>query len=201
MKQLILLMAVLLTCLGGKAQEATTDYIYSSDGFEVKEGYFTSNETFNDGDYSIYKSKGLYSKDGKVLVAALSSYSRWSTNNNFSSSNTFYVIDGCEVIASGAFQGKTSTTVYIPSSVKYIAPDAIISRTAYSGQTMTNSFGGIQDGCREQSGSGTANAPVADPNATEVARYNVQGVRLTEPANGINIVQYSDGTATKELVK
>lgn len=201
MKQLILLMVVLLTCLGVKAQEATTDYIYSSDGFEVKEGYLILNSPYGNGGTVEYKCKGLYSKDGKVLVAALYSSSKGSSNGYFSSSNEFYVIDGCETIASGAFQGKTSTTVYIPSSVKYIAPDAIISRTAYSGQTMTNSFGGIQDGCREQSGSGAANAPVADPNATEVARYNIQGIRLPEPANGINIVQYSDGTATKELVK
>lgn len=198
MKKLILLLTVFFTFLGVKAQEATTDYIYSSDGFEVKEGYLI--RSFGNGDVE-YKSRGLYSKDGKVLVAAIYSQSKSSSSNNYNSSNEFYVIDGCETIASGAFQGKTSTTVYIPSSVKYIAPDAIISRTAYSGQSMTNSFGGIQDGCREQSGSGAANAPVADPNATEVARYNVQGVRLPEPANGINIVQYSDGTATKELVK
>lgn len=197
MKKLILLLTVFFTCLGVKAQEATTDYIYSSDGFEVKEGYLSLNFTYGEVEY---KCRGLYSKDGKVLVSAMYSQSK-GNSGYFNSSNEFYVIDGCEVIASGAFQGKTSTTVYIPSSVKYIAPDAIISRTAYSGQSMTNSFGGIQDGCREQSGSGAANAPVADPNATEVARYNVQGVRLPEPANGINIVQYSDGTATKELVK
>lgn len=198
MKNLILLLTVFFTFLGVKAQEATTEYIYSSDGFEVKEGYITRSSTYEDIEY---KSKGLYSKDGKVLVAAIYSQSKSASSTYFSSCNEFYVIDGCETIASGAFQGKTSTTVYIPSSVKYIAPDAIISRSTYSGQTLTNSFGGIQDGCREQSGSGAVNAPVADPNATEVARYNVQGVRLPEPANGINIVQYSDGTATKELVK
>ena len=193
MKKLILLLTVFFTCLGVKAQEVTTDYIYSSDGFEVKEGYLTLNFTY------YYKCRGLYSKDGKVLVSAMYSQLKESDDEYFRSSSDFYVIDGCETIASGAFQGKTETTVYIPSSVKYIAPDAIISRVA--GSSMPNSFGGIQDGCREQSGSGAVNAPVADPNATEVARYNVQGVRLPEPANGINIVQYSDGTATKELVK
>ena len=196
MKKLILLLTVFFTCLGVKAQEVTTDYIYSSDGFEVKEGYLTLNFTYEDIEY---KCRGLYSKDGKVLVSAMYSQSKGRDDEYFHSSDKFYVIDGCETIASGAFQGKTDTKVYIPSSVKYIAPDAIISRVASS--SMPNSFGGIQDGCREQSGSGAVNAPVAAPNATEVARYNVQGVRLPKPANGINIVQYSDGTATKELVK
>ena len=136
---------------------------------------------------------GLYTKDGKALVAAIT-YSPYNHNE-------FYVIDGCETICSGAFQNFTSLTVYIPSSVRSIAPDAIISRSTYSGQTLTNGYGGIQDGVREVGGSEAVNAPAADPNATEVARYNVQGIRLSEPTNGVNIVQMSDGTAEKVLVR
>lgn len=37
--------------------------------------------------------------------------------------------------------------------------------------------------------------------ASESARYNVAGQRLSEPQPGINIVRFSDGTARKELVK
>jgi hypothetical protein len=36
---------------------------------------------------------------------------------------------------------------------------------------------------------------------TEVARYNIQGVRLKSPTDGVNIVKMSDGTAEKVLVK
>ena len=126
---------------------------------------------------------------------------QWGGYSSTTSTTTFYIIDGCETIASGAFQRFTSLTVYIPSSVRSIAPDAIISRSTYSGQTVTNGYGGIQDGVIEVGGSGAVNAPAADPNATEVARYNIQGVRLSEPTDGVNIVQMSDGTAQKVLVK
>lgn len=187
MKKLILLLTVFFTCLGVKAQEATTDYIYSSDGFVIKNGVIT---LVYDGQQRTYESRGLYTNDGKVLVSAI-----------YSNYRNFYVIDGCETIASGAFQRFSSLTVYIPSSVRSIAPDAIISRSTYSGETVTNGYGGIQDGVIEVGGSGAVNAPAADPNATEVARYNIQGVRLSEPTDGVNIVQMSDGTAQKVLVK
>lgn len=199
MKKLILLLTVFFTCLGVKAQEATTDYIYSSDGFVVKEGVISVGE--NNGSPSIYKSRGLYSKDGKVLVAALYAWVQWGEDSDTHVANVFNIIDGCETIASGAFQHFTNLIVFIPSSVRSIAPDAIISRSTYSGQTLTNRYGGIRDGVIEVGGSGAVNAPAADPNATEVARYNIQGVRLSEPTDGVNIVQMSDGTAQKVLVK
>ena len=41
----------------------------------------------------------------------------------------------------------------------------------------------------------------ADNNAVEVARYDIHGRLLSEPAPGINIVKYSDGTTRKEIVK
>lgn len=184
MRKLILILTVFFTFLGVKAQEATTDYIYSSDGFEVKTG------VYNGERYT-----GIYSKDGKTFVAAISP-----TYNGH-----FYIIDGCETIASGAFQSVSDMTIFFPSSVKSIAPDAITVRIKYYGGTSAwskrNSFGGIQDGVREENGSGAVYAPAADPNATEVARYNVQGVRLSEPTNGVNIVQMSNGTAEKILVR
>ena len=191
MKKLILLLTVFFTCLGVKAQVATTDYIYSSDGFVVKTSVFTASD-------DTYKSTGLYSKDGKVLVSAISIYHR-----SPYSDERFYVLDGCETIASGAFQGVYNYEVYIPSSVTNIAPDAIVSKVLCTGggSHYFNRFGGIQDGVREENGSGAVNAPAADPNATEVARYNIQGVRLSEPTNGVNLVQMSDGTAEKVLVR
>ena len=43
---------------------------------------------------------------------------------------------------------------------------------------------------------------VADEdNATEVARYDINGRLLSKPAHGINIIKMSDGTTRKEWVK
>ena len=43
-------------------------------------------------------------------------------------------------------------------------------------------------------------APDRD-NATESARYDLYGRRLSQPAQGVNIVKMSDGTTRKEMVK
>lgn len=40
-----------------------------------------------------------------------------------------------------------------------------------------------------------------DPNRTVVAIYNLQGVQVNNPENGIYIVRYSDGTTSKVLIK
>ena len=40
-----------------------------------------------------------------------------------------------------------------------------------------------------------------DGDATEVARYNLNGARLTAPQRGINVVRMSDGSTKKVLVK
>ena len=177
-----------LSVIGAQGQEATFDYIYSPEGFEVKEGvieinFLSQNRTFT--------STGLYSKDGKILVSAI-------TTNGY---NRFYVLDGCETICSGAFQGMVSMDVFIPSSVKYIAPDAIISRSTYGDSNKSNRYAGIQDGCyEEQSTTRTADL-IAEPEASETAVYNLQGIRLSEPGNGINILKNSDGKAEKVLIK
>ncbi|MCM1093157.1 MAG: hypothetical protein NC421_04305 [Lachnospiraceae bacterium] len=182
MKNLVLLFTVFCACLSVSAQESTTDYIYSSDGFEVKEMSAKGG----------YGGTGLYSKDGKVLVSCIGS----------NGSSNFYVLDGCEVICSRAFQGVNGAKIYIPSSVKYIAPDALLSNyNSANGGRPINRFVGIHDGCKEANASSAAYTSIADPNATEVARYDINGVRLDEPTTGINIVQMSDGTSEKVLVK
>lgn len=186
MKNLILLLAAFFICIVGKAQESTTDYIYSSDGFEVKVGVIKTTTGYNS--YTS-RSEGLYSKDGRILVSCIRSdeYDR------------FYVIDGCEIICSGAFQNFTQCKVYIPSSVKYIAPDALISyKSARDG--YANRFSGIQDGCMEE-GANSVFSTAINKNTTEVARYNMQGIKLNEPASGINIIRQSDGKTEKVLVK
>ncbi len=49
--------------------------------------------------------------------------------------------------------------------------------------------------------SGIDDVPADQPTITPVARYNLQGSRLSGPQQGINIVRYSDGTTKKELVE
>ena len=49
--------------------------------------------------------------------------------------------------------------------------------------------------------SGIDDVPADRSATTPVARYNLQGSRLSGPQPGINIVRYSDGTTKKELVE
>ncbi len=49
--------------------------------------------------------------------------------------------------------------------------------------------------------SGIDDVHIDQPSITPVARYNLQGSRLSGPQQGINIVRYSDGTTKKELVE
>ena len=49
--------------------------------------------------------------------------------------------------------------------------------------------------------SGIGDVPADRPAITPVARYNLQGSRLSGPQQGINIVRYSDGTTKKVLVE
>jgi hypothetical protein len=38
-------------------------------------------------------------------------------------------------------------------------------------------------------------------NATEVARYSLSGMRISQPTRGINLIKMSDGTVKKVLLK
>lgn len=145
MKHLVFLMLFAICSIwNSKAQESTTDYIYSSDGFEVKKVVLPSE--FIDRNGRTYKPQnsvcyGLYSKDGKILVSALKGY------------NFYFVLDGCETICSKAFQNLNDCKIFIPSSVKRIAPDAICTggnNGMGDGAWRTNRFYDIVDGCVEE---------------------------------------------------
>ena len=47
---------------------------------------------------------------------------------------------------------------------------------------------------------GISNAAL-NGNATEVARYNAAGLRISAPVKGVNIVKFSDGRVVKQMVK
>lgn len=179
-KTLIILLAMVsLSCY---AQDCITDkgYIYSPGGFVEKE-YEMRLEDWR-GDISKVVSKGLYTADGKTLVKA-------NTSNS-----AFYVAPGTQIIAKNALSRKkldgtlSLTTFYIPNSVIYIDPDALEDIAVYIYDDSTSS---IKERVVEES----------TEEATEVGRYNLSGIKLSDPTEGINIVKMSDGTSKKTLVK
>lgn len=188
MKSLLLSLLFVLFTANSFAQEKTSDYIYSSDGFEV----LTAEHVEVDGnDSEKYYSTGLYTKDGKVLVSAI--YCR--QDNGYA--NIFYVPYGTEVIASRAFQSFSNCSIYIPSTVKYIAPDALTSNE-YNGSP--NIIRGISDDCTISNPSKVQEVIIDNGNPEEVGRYNVNGMRIGENEEGIQIIQYNNGTS-KKIIK
>ena len=64
-----------------------------------------------------------------------------------------------------------------------------------------NDGSGASASCVVTVGVGGIEGVEVDDNAVEVARYDIHGRLLSEPARGINIVKYSDGSTRKEIVK
>lgn len=192
MKKTITLFLLLLSFIEVKAQEITTDYIYSADGFEVKTAVYSDER-------NTYRSTGLYTRDGKTFVAAMHS------TRDYITTNTFIILDGCETISSGAFQSVYNQQIYIPSSVKSIAPDAFTSKVRVNGASnsmnLYNVFRGIVDNATEEDDNTDAlkAPPAIEDSSGESARYNLQGQKLAYPTPGINILQHPDGTTQKLL--
>ena len=177
MRKLVFLLLSMLS-LAASAQYMITDkgYFYSPDGFKCKHGH-------------------IYTKDMKTLVRT-GWYGRDDWDQHFLVEKLIEVPSGAEVIPSNFLYnpvGEAATgynwlyAVVIPSSVQWIATDAfMMSRVVFfTGETPVESAPGI----------------TTDPNATELARFNVEGQRLDGPEPGINIVLMSDGTAHKVMVK
>jgi hypothetical protein len=68
-----------------------------------------------------------------------------------------------------------------------------------NGAATTNFVSWVEK-CVADKSSGV-NKVSTDPNAYEVARYSIMGVKLNAPVNGINIIKMSDGTVKKVLVR
>lgn len=187
MKRFIFVLSVFFVCCIGKSQDQITDYIYSEDGFEVKEGVITDVDFY--GEIVTFHCTGLYTKDGRSLVSVIDSYYVKSDGSK-KTDNHFFVIEGTEVICSNAFLYATSRSrmcAYLPSSVKYLAPDN-------DGYIM-----GICDGCHPVSNSN--NVIKKTPEISEVAKYDIHGIKITEEVSGVNIIKMSDGSAKKIIVK
>lgn len=178
-KILFLLTLWVSVTLNLNAQNLITEkgYIYSPNGFVCYDG-------------------DIYTADMKNLVRSCYPSIREREKDHFG--NIVKIPSGAEVIPSHLIyhtDGKlinsgnnTSYCVLIPSSVKYIAVDAFLTPYIkfFSEETNVASVRQIQ---------------TKDDNITEFSRYNLQGQKLDSPERGINIVQMSNHTSHKELVK
>ena len=146
-----------------------------------------------------YSPNGFVCKDGNIYTADMKTVVRFGYPTGGKLYDDMVIPDGAEIIPSNVLYHPTphhwlgnshdaSYNVYIPSSVRYIAVDAFV----FPFVKFFNS--------NEQSASVRGNNG-EDTNAREVARYNLQGIQISTPESGINIVQMSDRTAHKEFVK
>ena len=176
---------MLFIAVGASAQVEITDkgYFFSADGFTCKNG-------------------NLYTSDLHTIVRA--GYAEVNIDNPYDYQYYAYttiieVPSGAEVIPSNLIYSPTGTRyvassttemrasryiIIIPSSVRFVATDAFMTPNVlfYSGESSVHTV-------------------KADTKAKEVARFNLNGQRLREPQEGINIVLMDDGTAQKILVK
>lgn len=156
--------------------------VYSPDGFETIETSYSLNS-----DTTII-SWGLYTKDGKILVSA----ERAKYKNKVGSCFHYCVAEGTVAIAKNAFRYRFSGDgLYFPTSIQYIDPEMTSSECSYNysiifytGNSSIRIKNTDEESCSE-----------------EKSRYNIQGMKLQKPARGVNIVQYSDKTTKKVLVK
>ncbi len=180
-----IIISLMLLLLSGKtysqAEITEKGYFYSPIGFVCKNG-------------------NIYTADMKTVVrfgflGENNSSTVWDENYG----NVMTIPNGAEIIPSNIlchptphhYINNTHDVIYsviIPSSVKYIAVDAFIYPFVrfFSSDNQSTS---IRENVDEA------------VNAKEVARYNLKGIKISTPESGINIVQMSDRTAHKELVK
>ena len=104
---------------------------------------------------------------------------------------------------------KTATWSTSNANVAYVKPNSdgsarivgMADGVATISATMIDNGKEYSASCVVTVGVGGIEGVEADNNAVEVARYDIHGRLLSEPAPGINIVKYSDGTTRKEIVK
>lgn len=193
MKKLLSIIAICIFTIGAMAQpEIRNGFYYSPQGFKVYVGNANNSRIYHrDFDYS-----GLYSADGRTLIKA---------SEGFSNNGIWYfcVINGTEAIGSYAFSNFCRSgdedsyrriVIYIPSSVKYIAPDAFNSLN----EDVIVEIAGIYDDCINitESHAPTMSSP---QEKEEIARYNIQGMKVDEDTEGVQIIQYNNGTSKKVL--
>lgn len=131
-----------------------------------------------------------------------------------------YVMQGTDNVTTQGFMYWQNTPT--PSSRKKVPVDAVVVKVP--GHVMKTTLGGLDYDTEycfvafvttsegetfygEQQTFRTTSDPdgieevKASEEATEVARYDLQGRMIAKPQKGINIIRYSDGTSRKVLIK
>ena len=102
---------------------------------------------------------------------------------------TYTVPDKTSIIAKGAFQGnKYIQEIRIPSSVYYIGDNAFEDCASLKSIEVYNSSSSIRTVEEDR-----------NPEKSELGRYNINGVKVEETDEGVQIILYSDGSAEKVL--
>jgi hypothetical protein len=181
MKKFFLFVVCCFTALCSFGQSQITDkgLIYSEGGFKI----------IKVGDQNMGYSSGLYSNDGKVLVMMVENHRN----------DGFLIAYGTEVIAKNTF--RNGWMVRIPSTVKYIDPGAFSGMKDGSTCDYLIYIDDIKTKQIMADDAAAVSKVNVDENAKEVARFNLQGQKLSKPDKGINIVQLANHTAKKVLVK
>ena len=187
MKKVFCALFMCALCHGMMAQDniQENNFSISNDGFV----YLNPPVTI---DGIEFKASGLYSSDGLTLIKGTYQNITKSIGGATYIYHIIVVAPGTTTLASNSCNfdngnADFSYSVRIPSSVKYIAPDAFGSRTKSVG---------VYDAT-----SSAKEISVLDDNPQEVARYNLNGVKLQEPEEGVNIIKMSDNSAKKVVVK
>ena len=187
MKKVFCALFMCALCHGMMAQDNIQE-----NNFSISDGGFVYLDTPVTIDGIECKALGLYSSDGLTLIKG--TYQKVTKSIGAATFVYHFIVvaPGTTTLASNSCNYDNGNadfaySVRIPSSVKYIAPDAFGNRT--------NSVI-VYDA--------TSNAKqisVLDDNPQEVARYNLNGVMLQEAEEGVNIIKMSDNSAKKVVVK
>ena len=184
-KSFILLCLMSIFSMSSKAQNVENDLIFSENGFVM----MTSSVS---GKYYSYDTTCLYSADGKTMVAVM----------YYDDPAYMSVLPGTEKIAPNALRACASSDsnyrICIPTSVKYVYPTSFITSKGNVGQmAIVIVTDEVQESATSVKSIHEENGQAADVSA----RYNIQGLMVDEPVQGVNIIRMSDNTVQKVLVK
>ena len=189
---------------GLETQSNTTGYIDCSHGVaiftqEVRKTSSKRSYEYNFGAQTV-KAIALYAlnasgKPETLLWVRTPYYNHNSPDPSYDSDNwdkaycEFSVLPGTKRIAKGAFIGCDNIVqLHIPSSIRYIPEDCFSGLNIHALIDISDSYTAI-----------SAPQKTSEMEIEEVARYNLQGQRIDDNVQGVQIVQYSDGSAKKIL--
>ena len=172
------------------------NYLYGASGYE-NEPYLYEWTQRGEFDNAVFGSNAPFVKDMVYDHVALDSKNILGTETNLTAP-----------IVSGQVQSH-ETTFDLSNGIKgyYLGNDLIQDRSKLKVVAMliNTSTGEIVNAdekpIAEYESTGISNITATDENATEVARYSLDGARLSAPVKGINIIKMSDGTTKKVVVE